>query len=267
MSPVRILFLVLTACIPGLLAGCDDAPDPEKIDVGTDPAVDQTLVFVDASASAKASDYTVGVFEDSLRQLVQDRLDEPRDRLSIFPVHQETTSKVGRWDTTNTVDIPDWSQFEQDRTSREIRFRQQINQLVESSSKEAVRHLNALRTGERFKNWTDLWGTIQVVSEEADTSARQVQVYYFSDMFESMSGEGRRNFDRRPPTSRQEAETWATEDVKTIRSRLKVRPEALQNVNIRVLPGGLATKEHADAVKYYWEQLFQKLPVRRVRYN
>jgi hypothetical protein len=29
----------------------------------------------------------------------------------------------------------------------------------------------------------------------------------------------------------------------------------------------LATKEHADAVKYYWERLFQKLPVRRVRYN
>ena len=94
-----------------------------------------------------------------------------------------------------------------------------------------------------------------------------MQVYYFSDKFESMSGQKRRNFDRFPPTSKADVEERATQDAETLQTLIKTRPSVLDDVHVRILPGGLATKDHADAVKYYWERLFREVGVARVTYN
>mgnify|MGYP006424709057 CR=1 FL=1 len=252
--------------------GCGSEPNsdqaaPRHIDVDTAAGFTQTLVFVDASESARISDYTQQVFRDSLRGIVKADLDEPGDRLALYPVHEETTSKVGQWSVKNDIPVPEWSQFETDRNSARIEFNGRLNRFVENTGNASVKTLRKVLTNERFTQWTDLWGTLQVISEEVDTSATRAEVYYFSDMFESMPGQKRRNFDRVPPSSKTEAEKWAAQDAKALRNLIKVRLPVLKEIHVRVLPGGLATKDHADAVKYYWERLFRELGVPEVSYN
>src|SRR5690606_4797771 len=48
--------------------------------------------------------------------------------------------------------------------------------------------------------------------------------YYFSDMYESMTGPGRRDFDARPPRSYAEAEEWARADLEFVRREMNVDP-------------------------------------------
>lgn len=257
----------LVACAALLLVGCSGDPPPKHIEVDTTAGVEQTLVFVDASASVNASERTLRMFEDSLRGIAEARMDEPGDHLSVLPLHEKTTSKVGRWDATNDVAVPEWKEFKQDRRSARTQYHGRIGRFVDTTASRSIRHLHRLRTGSQFKRWTDLWGTLQVITEAVEPSAADVRVYYFSDMFESMPGEKRRDFDEAPPTTKAEAETWAERDAERVADLIKVRPAVLGNVGIRVLPGGLATKKRADAVKYYWEHLFQEMGVAGVTYN
>ncbi|WP_157621205.1 hypothetical protein [Salisaeta longa] len=254
----RMRTLICLAAMLFVAGACNGTPDPEHIDVST-PGVQQVLVFVDASASAGNVSTLPSVYRDSLRAVIKKRLTEPRDRISIFPVHAKTTSKVGRWDMRNTVRRPKWSSFAQDRRSRKLMYESKVQSFLKRAQEQAVRHARALYTDRNFEQWTDLWGTLQVISEEAQPKKGPVRVYYFSDMFESVPGAKRRNFERVPPTNKAQAQRWAARDAERIKQQLSLQPSVLRNVKVRVLPGPLAAKDHALAVKMYWMRLFEAL--------
>jgi hypothetical protein len=88
-------------------------------------------------------------------------------------------------------------------------------------------------------------------------------------MFESMPGPARRNFDRRPPQSRTQARRWAQADADTLDTFMILRRDRLRKAHVRVLLGTLATKPHAQDVKFYWRTLFQELGLapRQIDYN
>jgi hypothetical protein len=231
------------------------------------PGFKQTIVFVDASASAQASDYTAGVFERQLALAVDSSLSEPDDRLSIFPVHEHTISKVGQWGIVNQVELPHKKDFENEQDQEIGFYYGSVQQFKRKAKAEVQEQASLLRSNQAYRNWTDLWGTIEVASDEIDTTAAQINLIYFSDMFESVQEEGRHDFDHQPPSSRQEAAEWALMDAERLTDFVTVDRRALSQARVQVVLGDMGTKEGGNHVKHYWETLFEALGVKEVVYN
>ena len=276
--------------LPGCMSGCDTdwiadltAPDPECVSTEeSNPGYAQTIVFVDASGSANR-DAILDHYESELHRLVGERLDEgrycqegeiashPGDQMHLFPIHEKTISKEGRWDVENDIAPPEWSQFENDQARNKNRFRSRTSRFESTIKEEIPARVSSIVTNSNFSGATDIWGSLQVIGDEAESSVASVQVVYLSDMFEAVGGSGRRNFESRPPRTLTQARAWAREDVESNLSRhvnlTEERMEALTQVDVRVLPGPLATKDGAPEVQVYWETFFQELGVQSIRYN
>ncbi|MGM0706061.1 MAG: hypothetical protein ACQETP_09090 [Bacteroidota bacterium] len=275
---------------PGCMSGCDTdwvakltAPDPECVSTEeNNPGYDQTIVFVDASGSAN-QDAILDHYEGELNWLIDERLDEgkyckdgeiaghPGDQLHLFPIHEKTISKEGRWDVENGAAPPEWSQFGGDLENNKTKFRSRLSRFETNTREEVPTRVSNIVTNSAFSGATDIWGSLQVIGDEVDPNASSVQVVYLSDMFEAVGGSGRRNFESRPPTTNEQAREWARRDVgENLNQHINLteeRTEALRQAEVRVLPGPLATKDSAPEVQVYWETLFQELGVQNVRYN
>lgn len=264
LSPPRTAagLLLLFVLVPThLLPGCggeESADTPE-------PPARQTLLFVDRSASTGAYPDAEDLFADSLRHLVRTRMKQPGDRLSLFIVHEKTLSKSPRLDLENTVRPLEEKDFSDEQALETARFKKELEREFRRLTEKAQAFIDDADGGD-FAQWTDLWGTLGVASEEL-VPQRRTAIYYFSDMYESMPGEERRNFDRRPPADREQATAWARADIEALPDEMILRPERLRNTKIRVLMGPLATKSGAQPVKFYWLELFNALGIDAVDYN
>jgi len=258
-AAVRLFTPAVVALL--LLTGCGDdqettAPVPESR---------TTLIFFDGSASTGASPRARGLFSDSLRSIIRRQMQHPGDRLSLFVVHEKTLSKSPRLELTNDVRPLEDKPFADEQALEAARFKKEQEKEIRRLTDEATNFVRSIDGG-TFARWTDLWGTLGVASEEiADRG--NTTIYYFSDMFESMPGSDRRNFDRRPPGGRSEAETWAETDAKALTEHMVLERENLAGVTVRVLMGPLATKTGAQGVKFYWLDLFDRAGLGTVRYN
>jgi hypothetical protein len=226
-------------------------------------------VFVDHSVSTGDHPEARALFADSLARIVDHNMDTPGDRISLFFVHEKTLSKAHQVDITNDVPPPGDAQFADEQALARARHKRQTEQFLQNTTQQLRTALTSPPIDPAFTDWTDLWGTLGVASTTLAPAADRHRLYYFSDMFESMPGPDRRNFDRRPPRSRAQAERWAQADADTLDARMVLRPARLQTAEVRVLLGTLATKAHAQAVKFYWLTLFQELglPRSQLDYN
>jgi len=249
------------------LAGCGS--DADSADEAPSPPTTHTLVFVDHSVSTGDHPDARSLFADSLARIVDQNMDTPGDRISLFFVHEKTLSKAHQVDITNDVPPPVDPQFADEKALAQARHKRQTAQFLEKTTQRLRTALTSPPINTAFTDWTDLWGTLGVASTTLAPSADRHQVYYFSDMFESMPGPDRRDFDRRPPQSRTQAERWARTDADALDALMVLRPARLQNAEVRVLLGTLATKAHAQTVKFYWLALFQELglPRTQITYN
>jgi hypothetical protein len=255
---------LLLLCGAVLSTGCgsSDAPAPS-------PPTTHTLVFVDHSISTGDHPNARGLFADSLARIVDQNMRTAGDRLSLFFVHEKTLSKAHHLDLTNDVAPVADAQFEDEQALARARHKQRTEQFVDSTTQRLQTALRSPPISSSFADWTDLWGTLGVASTTLAPSADRHVLYYFSDMFESMPGPQRRNFDRSPPQSRAQAERWARTDADALDSLMVLRPDRLHRARVRVLLGTLATKAHAQAVKFYWRTLFREvgIPSGRIDYN
>lgn len=275
-----ILFLLLTG------SSCDEiteeifAPDPECLSV-TEEGFDQTIVFIDASGSARGED-VVEQYEKRLEEIVRERMDEPGyctpegkialggDRLGLFPIHARTESKKGAWTEQNEVDLPEWSQFKSDSEGNKIDYRSDNDRFVRKAIQDARSRLHSILGDKSYSNGTDIWGSLKAAGTEIDTSASSVMIVYFSDMFEAMPGGGRRNFEGNPPRDIQQARQWAKSDVQRLDGKIGFDAEMqdrLTTAEVRVLPGPLAAKDNAPQVEEYWRTFFEELGISEVKYN
>lgn len=261
-TPIVVLVLLAAA-----LSGCGDESEESS---GPSFPQQHTLVFVDRSASTGAYPEAESLFADSLQSIVRSRLKRPGDRLSLFIVHEKTLSKSPRLDLRNPVSPLERKDFADEQAMENARYKKEVEQYLKKAEDEALSFMTAASRSE-FARWTDLWGTLGVASEEFDAPGRAGStdraVYYFSDMFESMPGSDRRNFDRSPPADRAQAESWAVTDAERLDDEMILRPSRLQPARFRVLMGPLATKPGAQPVKFYWLSLFDELGIEAVRYN
>lgn len=250
-----------------LVAGCGSESDSSSSTAS--PPTTHTLIFVDHSVSTGDHPDARSLFADSLARIVNQKMNTHGDRISLVFVHEKTLSKAHQIDITNDVSAPEDAQFADEQALAQARHKRQTEQFLQNTTQRLQKALQSPPIASSFTDWTDLWGTLGVASTTLSPSADRYRLYYFSDMFESMPGATRRNFDRRPPTSRSQAERWARADADGLDSLMVLRPERLQDARVRVLLGTLATKPHAQDVKFYWLQLFQELGLSRtqIHYN
>lgn len=262
-SPLPGLLLLVGLLGVGGLVGCGSDPPADA----KEPASTHTLLFLDQSVSAAGDTTARALFADSLRHVVHQHLDRPGDRLSLFLVHEKTLSKAHRVNVTNEVSPREEKEFPDEQALEKARFQNETEQFLESATKRLQDFVAS--PPPTSSQWTDLWGTLGVATTELGEDAGEKHVYYFSDMFESMPGPARRNFDERPPQSRAQAQRWARADADTLDTFMVLNRDRLQDARIRVLLGTLATKPHAQDVKFYWLTLFDELGLSRdqVVYN
>jgi hypothetical protein len=256
----------LSLLIAGTLVGCGGSEEPAPSATRT---TTHTLVFVDHSVSTGDHPDARALFADSLARIVDQHLRTAGDRLSLFFVHEKTLSKAHRVEVTNDIPPVGDQQFADEQALARARRKQKTQAFLQKTTERLQSALRSPPISPAHTDWTDLWGTLGVASTELSGDADRRQLYYFSDMYESMPGPGRRNFDRTPPRSRSQAEQWARADADTLDALMVIRPERLRSARVRVLLGTLATKAGAQAVKFYWRTLFQELgiPPRRIDYN
>ena len=257
--PLRLGLALLLAATLG--TGCDDADAPSS----PSPPTTHTLIFVDHSVSTGAHPDARTLFADSLARIVDHNMRTAGDRLSLFFVHEKTLSKAHHLDITNDISPVADKQFEDEQALARARHKQKTTQFVTETTRRLQAALTSPPISSSFTEWTDLWGTLGVASTTLAPSADKHVLYYFSDMFESMPGPQRRNFDRSPPQSRSQAERWAQTDAAGLDSLMVLRPTRLAPARVRVLLGTLATKAHAQNVKFYWLALFQELGLSRTQ--
>jgi len=260
-ATLAVATLIVAPLIVATSSGCGDAASSEV----EPPPSRHTLLFIDRSSSTDAYPRAEQIFADSLRRLVRTRMDRPGDRLRLFVVHEKTLSKSPRLDLRNEVRPLEDKPFADEQALEAARFKKETEREIAELLDRAQTFVDRAERG-AFSEWTDLWGTLGVASEEMFPDADAV-LYYFSDMFESMPGPARRNFDRKPPSDRSQAETWAREDAQRLSDVMIVRPERLQSATVRVVMGPLATKANGQHVKFYWLELFDTVGVKATRYN
>jgi hypothetical protein len=258
--------LVLAALALALLAGCGGSEAPAS---DGDAPPRHTLVFVDRSASTGLQPQSTGVFADTLRQTVRRLLRQPGDRLSAFLVYEKTLSKAQRLDLVNDVAPRAEKGFEDEQALEDARFKRATQTFLDDAETQLFAFLQREPAEQSFTQWTDLWGTLGVASEEFYVEPAVRRLLYLSDMYESMPGPARRDFDRRPPDDRAQAEAWAADDATKLPDLMVLHPARLASARVRVVLGPLGTKPHAQDVKFYWRALFAALgiPPEQVRYN
>lgn len=247
-----------------LLSGCGSESSSSAA-----PPTTHTLVFVDQSVSTGAHPKAQSLFVDSLAHIADQNMRTPGDRISLFYVHEETLSKAHHLDHANDLSPPEDKQFQDEQALAQAQHKQKTERFLTRTTNRLQEALQSAPFSSSFSNWTDLWGTLGVASTTLSSEADRHVLYYFSDMFESMPGPTRRNFDQTPPTSRSEAERWARTDAQALDSLMVLKQSRLQNATVRVLLGTLATKDHAQPVKFYWLTLFQEvgIPRAQIHYN
>lgn len=241
------------------LSACPIVPETSTL---CTPAQNFTLVFYDRSASATGNDKVGRLFSRSLNEISEEALACEGDRISAFLLHGRTRGKANRVDVTSEAKTEELGHLSNSRQSvLRKRYERKVQQERETAAA-AMDSLFARGVVERaYTRHTDLLGSLEVASEEisrAPDSAR-VRIYYMSDMYESMRGDGRRDFDATPPMSREEAEAWAAEDAELVLRTMNVDTTHFGNAEVRVLLGELANKPNTQEVKFYWLELLDRL--------
>lgn len=260
--------LSIVTSISLIAIGCASGPRTEREWCRSETDARTVIVFWDQSLSATHSP-SKAVFADSLQRVVEDALQCPGNTISGFFVHARTPGKAYRVRQTNRLAPPRQSGSRIQLTQDSIRYALDIEKLVQETWASFTAMIDSTRLPAQLTSRTDLLGSLEVLSSELADAPEHAKktVYYFSDMYESMTGPGRRDFDARPPRSYAEAEEWARADLEFVRREMNVDPSRFSGVEVRVLTEGLANRPNADQVRRYWEVLFAELGFERVRFN
>lgn len=252
-------------------ASCSNVTAQEGGRCRSDADSQYLVVFWDRSGSTLVADPTSTTLADSLRILVSETIQCPGNQVSGFLVHGRTRGKAHRVRKQNTLDLPITSGPINKVKRDSLIYEMNVKELGDEVWKEFESLVESTPLSRGAAGWTDLLGTLEVLSEElaGATDHAVKRVYYFSDMFESMTGPGRRNFDHRPPRNAAEAREWARIDADFARQELIIEPDRFKDVHVRVLADRFANRSAADYVKMYWLTLFEELgfPLGFVLYN
>lgn len=246
------VFTLAVACV--VTAGCKTV-NGRVADPSCPPQ--STLVFFDRSVSADVAG-RVPELADSLASIVERRLRCPGSELWAFFLHQSTMGGA----LHEHIDIEFQESSAQDRNELDSRrFAARAAAELASLQNDARDTLAAFasRTHDDLRpDWTDVLGSLYVAQKYLPKRDGRgpVELYYFSDMHESMPG-SRRDFDRVLPRDHEQARHWAQEDREVMERELLVTDSTLRGVSVHVFSTPWRGTGRPELVETYWREIFQ----------
>ncbi|GAB4135582.1 MAG: hypothetical protein OHK0045_20410 [Raineya sp.] len=241
-----------------LFLACAKQEQEKPLVVAKKPNNIYSLIFIDKTVSVSLKDtFTRVKYEKALQAIINQNVRQKDDKIEVFFVHENTsqakvfaqTAKSEMKDTTglNPTDV------RAVKNSYQVALKKERNKMI-SKCIEALLDPNTTFT----KQYTDIWAVLPIIDKRNAKKKEntQMKVYLLSDMVESMPGLERRDFYKRPPFSKQEAQIWAEKDAK------KFQEIELEDVEIfYLLPFSplSATSQNNPNVLVYWETLLNKL--------
>lgn len=242
-----IFFLLFTA-----FACTSDKDKPMKTDEPT-----YTLIFLDKTRSVNVDkSFVRQKYQQALTTIIEENIRQKGDRLDVYFIH-ENTAKARALTLTARTEMEDVSAASPtDREAAETEFSLALNREKATIRQRVLQQLVAQNTGSSNQE-TDIWASLPVI-EKANETGATVNVYYLSDMVESVRGADRRDFQIRPPTNNAQADEWAKADVKQLKRYTLGSPAITM-----ILPfePNASVKENNPAVTQYWQTLFAELGI------
>ncbi len=221
-----------------------------------------TLIFLDKSRSVNEDKaFVEKKYTKVLNSLVQEDIRRAGDNLQVWLIH-ENTARSKALDLTSQTTLETTEGMSQtDVEAAEASYDLSLQRERLNFAKQVLAEL-ATPNVSKSSEQTDIQASLAAINDRVK-EGYDVSVYYFSDMVESMKGQGRRDFHKMPPKSTNEADAWA----KTDASALKGKYPNLSSVQVYVvLPFEPTTssKVNNPNVSEYWKTFFEELGVKKI---
>jgi hypothetical protein len=217
-----------------------------------------TVFFIDKSLSNQpdgANSEARITYERAVREAITNNVHQKGDRVVVYFVH-DNTAKARALSLTARTSLPDQEGASPtDRDAAQTDYELQLTREQANLQRQVLAKLDQPNSGSSNQH-TDLWGSLDVLAQ-ANESGRTVRAYYLSDMVESMSGPGRRDFHKTPPATTTQADEWAKTDAKLLGEQYPIGSPAIR----LVLPfsATASAKENKPTITRYWHTLFEAL--------
>ena len=236
------------------LTACSGVGDKAKIN--SDEPI-YTLIFLDKTRSVNVNNaFVAQKYQQTLTDIIEQTIRQKGDKLAIYFIH-ENTSKARALELTVRSEMEDVSAASPtDREAAETEFNLTLTREKAQIRQRVLQQLMTQNTGSSNKE-TDIWASLPVIAK-ANESGATVNVYYLSDMVESVKGPGRRDFQVKPPKNNAQADEWAKTDAENLK-RYTIGNPAIK----MILPfePNASVKENNPAITQYWQTLFSELGV------
>lgn len=214
-----------------------------------------TLIFLDKTRSVNVDNaFVAQKYQKALTDIIEQNIRHKGDKLEVYFIH-ENTSKARALNVSVRTDMEDVSAASPtDREAAETEFSLAMNREKAQIRQRVLQQLMAQNAGKSNQE-TDIWASLPVIAK-ANESGATVKVYYLSDMIESVKGNGRRDFQVKPPKDNAQADEWAKTDAGQLKRHTIGSPDITM-----ILPfePNASVKENNPAVTQYWQTLFAEL--------
>lgn len=245
---------MFTICLLLTVFACSNGSDKAKI-VADEPVY--TLIFLDKTRSVNVDKAFVRQkYQQALTHIIEENIRHKGDQLAVYFIH-ENTAKARALKLTVRSEMEDVAAASPtDREAAETEFSMALSREKARIRQQVLQQLVAQNTGSSNQN-TDIWASLPVIEKASETGAT-VNVYYLSDMVESVKGPDRRDFQVRPPRNTAQADEWAKADANQLKQYTLGSPTIKM-----ILPFGpnASVRENNPAVTQYWQTLFSELGV------
>ncbi|MBO0937884.1 hypothetical protein J2I47_15100 [Fibrella sp. HMF5335] len=244
--PLLFLLVLLTAC----------SSKKDRPVAADEPSY--TVFFIDKSLSNQpggADTEAHARYERVIREAITQHVHQKGDRVAVYFVH-DNTAKARALSLTARTPLPDLEGASPtDRDAAQTDYELQLTREQATLQRQVLAKLDQPNSGSSNQH-TDLWGSLDVLAQ-ANESGRTVWAYYLSDMVESMTGPGRRDFHKTPPATTAQADEWAKTDAKLLGEQYPIGSPAVR----LVLPfsATASAKENKPTITRYWHTLFEAL--------
>jgi len=244
--------LVLLSGIILALASCSNEKETGQTKADT-PV--HTLVFLDKTQSVNVNkSYVNEKYRQALTDIVENNMKNKGDKLEVYFIHENTSKARALLLTVRSEKDNTEGANATDLEGIETAFQLALQREKSIYLRQLLTKLNQQNTG--FSNQsTDIWASLPVIAKAGEDGS-EVKVYYFSDMVESVKGEGRRDFHKTPPTNDAQAEKDAKEDFKKLQQYAIGSPQV---TIVSPFEPTASSKENNPHVTHYWQTLFQEL--------